>query len=102
MVDIDLKNTELKFAHDVGITAIIRAEKTKRGAVKKEAFTELVFIDTTGKRVVSRIILPLRTLKAMSELITNNLKQLDKQLKSKDIPKQPKIETKSTNSSYLG
>ena len=103
MVNIDLRNTELKFAHDVILNAMIKAKKTKRGAVKKEIFPELVFVDTTGKRVVSRITLSFETLKEMSEMINKNLKVLDKQLKSKNIPKQPKIETKSTaDSSYLG
>jgi len=102
-VNLDLKNAELKFAYDVGISATIRIEKTKRGAIKKEIFPELVFIDTVGKSIVSRIVLPFRTLKAMSELLNNKLKEFDKQLKSKDIPKQPKIETKSTAlNSYLG
>lgn len=101
MVDIDLKNTELKFAHDVVITATIRAKKTKRGTIKKEIFPELIFIDSTGKRIVSRITIPFETLKTLSEIMNNNLKEFDKQLKSKDLPKQPKIETKST-STYLG
>lgn len=101
-MDLNLKDTELKFAHDVGINATIRVEKTKRGAVKKEIFPELIFIDTTGKRIVSRIMIPFKTLTSMSELLNNSLKEFNKQLKSKDIPKQSKIETKSTNSSYLG
>lgn len=101
-MEISLKDVELKFAYDVGITATIRAEKTKRGAIKKEICPELIFIDSIGKRIVSRIGISFGTLKIMSELINNNLKEFNKQLKSKEIPKQPKIETKSTDNSYLG
>lgn len=101
-MNIDLKDTKLIFAHDVLISNIFRTEKTKRGTIKKEPFVELIFVDAIAKKAISRIMLPLRTLKTLPKLITDNLKRVNKELKNKEMPKQPKLETKNTNASYWG
>ena len=101
MVDINI-DEKLIFAHEVMFSSFINVEKTKKGNFKKEAFVELIFIDVIRKKAVSRVTLPMSVLKNVPKMIDEGLNKIKSELKSKDIPKQPKIETKSTNSSYLG
>lgn len=100
---MELNKVKPLFAHDVGVSITIKSEKTKRGAIKKEPFTELIFIDSIGKQIISRIVIPFGTLKALPLLIEDNIKKTKKEIKNKEFPKKLKIETKSANtSSYLG
>lgn len=95
-------NKEPVFAHEVAISTIFRTEKTKKGRVRKESCTELVFFDGIKKQAVARIVLPFGTLKALPFLIQENVKKIKKELKSKELPKKLKVETGSTNTSYVG
>lgn len=94
-------NTPPLFAHEVAISTVFRAEKTKRGKVRKDSCTELVFFDSVKKQAIARIVLPFGTLKALPRLIDENIKKIKKELKNKELP-QKKVETKSTNTSYVG
>lgn len=90
------------FAHEVAISTVFRTEKTKKGKAKKESCTELIFFDTVRKQSIARIVLPFGTLKALPKLIEENIKKIKKELKNKDLPIKSKVETKTTNASYLG
>jgi len=100
-MEINLGHIPPLFAHDVIMSTVTKAKKTKRGKVKKESFTELVFIDAVRKAALARIILPKDTLEALPKMIEDNLKKIKEELKNKEIPKQ-KTETSKTASSYLG
>jgi hypothetical protein len=100
-MEIKLGDKPAVFAHEVAISTVFRAEKTKKGKLKKESCTELIFIDGMKKQAIARIILPSATLKALPKLITENLKKIRKELQNKELPKS-KVETKSTNASYVG
>jgi len=101
-MEINLGHIPPLFAHDVAMSTVTKAKKTKRGNVKKESFTELVFIDAVRKIAISRIILPKDTLEALPKMIEENLKKIKKEMKNKEMPKEPKTETSKTASSYLG
>ena len=101
-MDINLGNTISVFAHDVAISTIYKTSKTKRGKIKKEAYTELLFIDMISKRPVARVALPFTVLEVLPQLFTDNIKKIKKELKSKEMPKKQKVEIKGTNASYLG
>lgn len=101
-MEINLGDKPPIFAHDVAISTIFRAEKTKKGKLKKESCTELVFFDGVKKQAIARIILPFGTLKALPELIRENVKKIRKEIKSKDLPVKKRVETKGTDASYLG
>ena len=90
------------FAHEVAISTIFRAEKTKRGKLKKESCTELIFLDGIRKKAIARIVLPFGTLKSLSKVIDDNVKKIKKEVRSNEFPKKLKVESKSTNASYLG
>ena len=103
-MEIKINNTKPLFAHDVGIINTFRTEKTKKNKIKKESFTEIVFIDGLRKEAVVRVVVPFGLLKALPKLFSENVKKIKKELKSKEIinPDNQKIEIKSTNASYLG
>lgn len=103
-MEINLGNTVPIFAHDIAMSTITKSKKTKKGKVKKESHTELVFIDAVRKSAIARIILPMSVLEEMPKIIEENLKKIKKELKDKEMPKskEEKTEIKTTNSSYLG
>ena len=75
-MDINLAGTRPLFAHDVVISTIYKTNKTKRGAIKKEAHTELLFVDVMSKQAVARIALPFVVLEALPQLFTDNIKKI--------------------------
>jgi len=89
------------FAHEVAISTVFRVEKTKKGKLKKESSTELIFFDGLRKQSVARIVLPLGTLKSLPKLIEDNVKKIQKELNNKDAPVKTKVETETTNASYV-
>jgi hypoxanthine phosphoribosyltransferase len=101
-MEINLGNTIPLFAHDVAMSTVTKAKKTKKGKVKKESFTELVFIDGVRKTAIARIILPKDTLEALPKMIEENVKKIKKEMKDNEMPKDLKTETSKTASSYLG
>lgn len=101
-MEINLGHVPPLFAHDVAMSTVTKAKKTKKGKVKKEAFTELVFIDALRKMAIARIVLPFDTLEALPEMIKENVKKIKKEMKDKEMPKDTKTETSKTASSYLG
>ncbi len=100
-MEVNLGHIPPLFAHDVAMSTVTKAKKTKRGKVKREAFTELVFIDAIRKSAIARIMLPFDTLEALPKMISENVKKIKKDLKNKEMPKQ-KTETTKPASSYLG
>jgi hypothetical protein len=101
-MDINLGHIPPMFAHDVAMSTITKAKKTKNGKAKKESFTELVFIDAVRKMALARIILPMSVLEEMPKMIEENLKKIKEDLKDKEMPREKeKTETKKENS-YLG
>jgi hypothetical protein len=101
-MEINLGHLPPLFAHDVAMSTVTKAKKTKKGKVKKESFTELVFIDAVRKAAIARIMLPFDTLEALPKMIEENIKKIKKELKDKEMPKDSKTETSKTASSYLG
>ncbi len=101
-MDINLGGVRPMFAHDVAISTVYKTNKTKNGKIKKEAHTELLFVDMISKQAVARIVLPFTVLEVLPQLITDNIKRIKKELKNKEIPEKQKVEIESTNASYLG
>jgi hypothetical protein len=102
-MEINLGNIPPIFAHDVAMSTVTKTKKTKKGKVKKEAHTELVFIDAVRKAAIARIMLPTSVLEEVPKMIEDNLKKIKKDLKDKEMPnsKEEKTEIK-TSESYFG
>jgi hypothetical protein len=100
-MEINLGNTIPIFAHDVAMSTITKAQKTKNGKAKKETHTELVFIDAVRKTAIARIVLPMSVLEELPKIIENNLKKIKKDMKDKEMPKE-KEQKPEAKSGYLG
>lgn len=101
-MDIKFSNTSPMFAHDVVISTVFKTKKDEKGKIKKEAHSEMLFIDMTTRQVISRIVLPLSVLESLPGAITDSLKKVKQELKSKELPKKEKIESGSVNQNYFG
>ncbi|VVB82331.1 Uncharacterised protein [uncultured archaeon] len=103
-MEINLANTIPLFAHDFAMSTITKEKKSKDGKMKKECFTELVFVDALRKSAIARIILPMTVLEEMPKLIEDNIKKIKKDLnsKTKSKPSKPDKAEVKTASSYLG
>jgi len=89
------------FADEVIVGTMVKAVKT-REELKKDGYIRLGFVDMTKRQVFSEIVLSPLTAKALIKILDENLKKLDIELKSKELPKQP-IETKKTTElTYIG
>lgn len=103
-MEIKLNGIRPMFAHDVVVSTVFRAKdsgKNKKN-IEKEAHSELLFVDLASRQVVSRVAVPFSVLESLPKVIENSVKKAKKELKSKDMPKQTKIETESVNKNYLG
>lgn len=105
-MEINLGNVPPIFAHDVAMSTVTKTKKTKKGNLKKEAFTELVFIDAVRKSALARIILPMSVLEELPRMISESVKKIKEDLRNKEEPKsmkenKEKTEIKTTGS-YFG
>ena len=73
-MDINLANTKSLFAHDLVISTVYKSKETKSGKIKKEAHTELLFVDIISKQAVARIALPYTVIEYLSQLLAENIK----------------------------
>lgn len=102
-MEINLGNIPPIFAHDVAMSTVTKTKKTKKGKVKKESHTELVFIDAVRKAAIARIMVPMSVLEEIPKMIEDNLKKIKKDLKDKEMPMSKEEETEiKTSGSYLG
>lgn len=102
-MEINLGNAIPLFAHDVALSTLTKASKSKNGTVKKESFTELVFIDSVRKTAIARITLPKSVLRELPKRINDTLKKQKEDLKKLDediLKNKEKTEIKTTG--YLG
>lgn len=83
-MDLNLGNVPPIFAHDVALSTITKTKKTKKGNIKKESFTEMIFVDAVRKSALARIVLPMSVLEELPKLIGDNIKKIKDELKKKD------------------
>ena len=103
-MDINLGNVPPIFAHDVALSTITKSKKTKKGNIKKESFTEMIFVDAVRKSALARIVLPMSVLEELPKLIGDNIKKIKNELKSKDVPNNNKEDKEEirTVGGYVG
>jgi hypothetical protein len=80
------------FADEVMVMNTIRGSKDEKGNVTKEGYIRINFIDMLRKQSLGEFVLSPRTAKALMRILNNNLKKLDEELKSKELPKIKKSE----------
>lgn len=93
------------FANEVIVSSMVKAVKTKDG-IEKEAQVVLVFIDLTNMQPVGKYVISLSTASGLVNALKTHLDNIQKEIKSKDIPKEVKTITPTVASdidlSYIG
>jgi len=76
------------FADEVMLGTMVKSIKGKDG-VKKDGMVKLCFIDMIRKQILVEVVITPITAEALSNLLNDKLKELDKELKSKKMPEKP-------------
>ncbi len=102
----NLKNSQLQpiFSHEVIVSSMVKATKTKDG-MEKEAQVILVFVDLTNLQPIGKYVMSVSTANGLVNALKVHLDNLQKQLKSKEMPKEIKTITPTTADkelSYIG
>ena len=88
----DIKPT---FADDIIIVTPVKSVKSKE-KVSKEAHVVLIFMDMLSKKPVSKMVIRKTTAESLKKVLTKVLANLEKDLKSTQVPKPKPIKTEST------
>jgi hypothetical protein len=99
-VNIDLTKTNIKpiFADEVAVLIKLKAGKNQKGEIEKEGQIGIVFLDMMRQRPVGEFVVARSTAKALATVLMQNVETLEKELKSKEMPKMPQIKTTSDSS----
>jgi len=98
-----LEESDIKpwFADEVLISANIKARKNKK-SIDKEGYVRLLYLNMMNKQPIAEIVLSRFTAEKLSLALKESLSKLDKELKNKDIPKKPIIESTGKKPAYMG
>ncbi len=103
----NLKTSHLQpiFSHEVIVSSMIKATKSKNG-VEKEAQVILLFVDLTNLQPIGKYVISVSTATGLVNALKIHLDNLQKELKSKEVPKEVKTITPTVASerelSYIG
>ena len=81
------------YADEIVVAQTVKTGKDEKGKVIKEGHVQLVFIDMTTQRPVDKVILSRLTAKGLYKALGDSIVKLEKELKSKKIEKNKKVET---------
>ncbi len=101
-INIDLAKSNIKpvFADEVAVIVKMKAAKNQKGEIEKEGQIGMIFIDMLKQKPVGEFVVTKATARALSMVLSQNVDNLEKELKSKELPKAPQIKT-TTDTSYI-
>jgi hypothetical protein len=99
-INIDLTKTNIKpiFADEAAVIVKLKASKNQKGEIEKEGQIGIIFIDMMKQKPVGEFVITRITAKALSTVLLQNIGTLEKELKSKEMPKAPPIKTTTDTS----
>ncbi len=94
-INIDLTKTNIKpyFADEVAVIIKLKASKGPKGEIEKEGQIGIIFLDMMKQKPIGEYVITRTTAKALSTVLLQNIATLEKELKSKELPKSPPIKT---------
>ena len=100
-INIDLAKSNIKpiFADEAAVIIKLKASKNQKGEIEKEGQIAIIFIDMMKQRALGEFVITRTTAKALLAVLTQNLNTLEKELKSKELPKVPPIKTTTDTTS---
>lgn len=101
-ISANIAASELRpiFADATAIAVRFKALKNDKGAIEKEGFLEIIFVDMLTQKPLGEFVLTKNTAKELVTSMTVNITNLEKELASKDMPKPPEIKKTGDNASY--
>ncbi len=88
------------FADEVMLGITVKATKTEDGVIKKEGLIRLSFLDVVRGQLLSEVVITPTTAKSLAKILNNDLKRMDKELKSKKLPEKPLVKEETTGYIY--
>jgi hypothetical protein len=77
------------FVDNTAIAARIKAAKGPKGEVEKEGQIEIIFLDMLTQQPVGRFVMGKMTAKELVTGLSQNIAKMEKEVASKELPKQP-------------
>ncbi|MCL5675161.1 MAG: hypothetical protein M1611_00945 [Candidatus Marsarchaeota archaeon] len=103
-INIDFSKSDLKpiFADEIGIAVRVRAFTNEKGQLaEKEGQIGLIFLDMNKSLPVGEFIISKWTARGLVKNMMESLDRLEKELKSKEMPKQPNVKVSDSGSSSI-
>ncbi len=99
-INIDLSKTNIRpiFADEVAVVIKLKASKNQKGEAEKEGLISIIFLDMMKQKPIGEFVVSRTTAKALSSVLSQNIITLEKELKSKEMPKAPAIKTTTDTS----
>jgi len=85
----------------VGVTVKASKEKGEKGRIEKEGHVRLGFIDVMKGQMIAEVVLSSMTAKALLKILDDNLKKLDEELKSEELPKRVEVRATTEELGYI-
>ncbi len=94
-VNINLANSQQKpiFADQVAIAIKLKSVKKSEKNYEKEGLVEIIFLDMLKQQSVGEFVISRFTTRELIAALSQSLENLEKELASKEMPKQPEIKT---------
>ena len=77
-------------------------EKDETGKIRKEGHIRIGFIDEMKNQVIAEVVMSLMTAKSLTKILDDNIKRLDEELKSGELPKVPTVTATTGVPEYIG
>lgn len=87
------------YADEALVMGAVKARKGDDGKIKKEGNIRIAFIDMTTSQPVAKIVLSISTAKGLVNALAEQLKKLEEDLESKEVPRKPSEKPSLT---YIG
>lgn len=89
-LNANIANTKLQavFVDNTAIAARVKAAKVSKDKVEKEGQIEIIFLDMLTQQPVGRFVMGRLTAKELITGLVQNLSKLEKEVASKEMPKQ--------------
>jgi hypothetical protein len=75
------------YADEALVMGTVKVSKTKNGEIKKEGTVRIAFVDMTNTQPVAKIVVSVTTARGLVNSLSEQLKRLEQDLESKEVPK---------------
>jgi len=101
-VQENIARSEIKpmFADEALVMGSMKVRKDENGKMKKEGMMRVVFVDMTNMQPVASVAITISTAHGLVNALSGQLKKIEEDMASKDLPKKPKVPDASLT--YIG